>query len=245
MQGPAELLPVSSSGHLVLLGSDDKAFEVLLHAGTAVALGVALRGEVVEVASDLDRARVARIALTLAPAAIAGLLLEDRIEERLGRRAVAVAQAAGGTALLVADRAPAARAHVEATARDAFVIGLAQACALIPGVSRNGATLTAARLLGFRRDAASRMSRHAALPVIAGATALKLARLRELPRSPPYAAGVAAAFASSLAAARLVPRIDRLDSYAPFGLYRIALGVAVLAGCRRTTTRQDVAARSA
>ena len=227
VQGPAELLPVSSSGHLVLLGSDDKAFEVALHAATAAALVIALRGEVIEIARDLDADRLARIALTLAPAAIGGLLLEDRIEERLGRRAVAVAQVAGGAALLVADRAPASRTHGDAGARDALVIGLAQACALVPGVSRNGATLTAARLLGFRRDAASRMSRHAALPVIAGATALKLVRFRDLPRSPP-AAGVIAAFASSLLAARLVPRIDRLRTYAPFGVYRIALGTVFL-----------------
>lgn len=233
VQGPAELLPVSSSGHLVLLGSRDKAFEVFLHAGTAAALGIALRDEVVEVASGLDRARVVRIGWTLAPAALAGLLLERPTEERLGTQAVAVAQIAGGAALLIADRAPATRPHSDAGARDALLVGLAQACALVPGVSRNGATLTAARLLGFRRDAASRISRHAALPVIVGATALKLARLRRIPRSAPYAGGFAAAFASSLAAARLVPHIDRLRTYAPFGWYRIALGSLFLLNGRR------------
>ena len=216
---------MSSSGHLVLLGSDDKAFEVFLHAGTAAALVIALRDEVDEVASGLDSERVARIALTLAPAALAGLALDGPIERRLGTRAVALAQVAGGAALLVADRSPAVRAHADAGARDALLIGIAQACALVPGVSRNGATLTAARLLGFRRDAASRMSRHAALPVIAGATALKL---RDLPRSPAHVAGLTAAFASSLAAARLVPHIDRLRTYAPFGVYRIALGTFFL-----------------
>lgn len=229
-------MPVSSSGHLVLLGSRDKTFEVFLHAGTAAALVVALRGEVLEVASELDRKRAARILFTLAPAALAGVAFEGAIERRLGRRAVAVAQVVGGAALLVADRAPARRVHADAEARDALLIGLAQACALAPGVSRNGATLTAARLLGFRRDAASRMSRHAALPVIAGATALKLLRLRRRspaggPSSlPQYAAGAAAAFVSSLLAARLVPRIDRLDSFAPFAIYRIALGGRYLSG---------------
>jgi undecaprenyl-diphosphatase len=209
----------------VLLGSDDKAFEVFLHAGTAAALVIALRDEVAEVASGLDSERLARIALTLAPAALAGLALDGPIEKRLGKRAVAAAQVAGGAALLAADRSPGMRAHSDAGARDALLIGVAQACALVPGVSRNGATLTAARLLGFRRDAASRMSRHAALPVIAGATALKL---RDLPRSRAHVAGLTAAFASSLAAARLVPRIDRLRTYAPFGLYRIALGTFFL-----------------
>jgi undecaprenyl-diphosphatase len=226
VQGPTELLPVSSSGHLVLLGSRDKTFEVFLHAGSAAALLLALRSEVVEVVSGLDTERLMRIVLTLAPAACLGFLLEDRIERRLGRGAVAVAQVVGGTALLVADMAPARRPHSDASARDAFVIGLAQACALVPGVSRNGATLTAARLLGFRRDAASRMSRHAALPVIAGATAVKLLRLRDRSPTPQHAVGAAAAFVSSLTAARLVPRIDRARSYAPFALYRIALGLA-------------------
>jgi undecaprenyl-diphosphatase len=233
VQGPAELLPVSSSGHLVLLGSRDKSFEVFLHAGSAAALLLALRDEVVEIASGLDGERLVRIGLTLAPAAIAGVLFEDQIEAKLGTRSVALAQVAGGAALIAADLAPADRAHADATPRDALVIGLAQACALIPGVSRNGATLTAARLLRFRRDAASRMSRHAALPVIAGATALKLVRIRTSFRQGPVpkrklAAGAIAAFVSSLAAARLVPRNDRLESYRPFGMYRIALGLAFL-----------------
>ena len=209
-------MPVSSSGHLVLLGSDDKSFEVFLHAGTAAALLV-----------TGQRPRVDPLAaLTAAPAAVAGLLLEKPLERRLGRRSVGVGQVLGGSALLLADRAPEQREESSAGPRDALLIGLAQACALVPGVSRNGATLTAARLLGFRRDAASRMSRDAALPVILGATALKLVRLRDAPPKPAYAAGFAAAFASSLAATRLIPHIDRLRSYAPFAVYRVVLGVA-------------------
>ena len=209
------MLPVSSSGHLVLLGSDDKAFEVFAHAGTAAALLIAL---------PPPRFRP----LTVAPAAVAGLALERPIEQRLGQRAVAVAQIAGGLALLLSDRAPERRAEADACARDDLLVGLAQAMALVPGVSRNGATITAARLLGFQRQAASRISREAALPVIAGATALKLARLRAAKPAPAHAAGFAAAFASGLAATRLVPRIDRLPSYAPFALYRVALGVIAL-----------------
>ena len=204
---------MSSSGHLVLLGSDDKAFEVFLHAGTAAALLVS---------GPVPRPTL-RTALTLAPAAIAGLALGDVVEQRLGRRAVALGQVAGGLGLLLADRAPERRSDSDAGVRDALAIGLAQACALVPGVSRNGATLTAARLLGFRRDAASRMSRDAALPVIAGATALTLVRMRGEPPTRTHAVGFAAAFVSSLGAARLIPRIDRVP-LAAFGAYRIALG---------------------
>lgn len=156
---------------------------------------------------------------------MAGLALEGPVERRLGKRAVAVGQVLGGIALLLADRAPERRSDDDARARDELLIGLAQACALVPGVSRNGATITAARLLGFRRESAGRISRDAALPVIAGATALKLVRLRGTRPTPEHVAGFGAAFASGLVAARLAPRIDRLRSYAPFALYRIALGV--------------------
>jgi undecaprenyl-diphosphatase len=164
--------------------------------------------------------------LTVVPAALAGLAFERPIEDRLGRRTVATAQIAGGLALLLADAAPERRS--EPRARDELLIGLAQACALVPGVSRNGATLTAARLLGLRRRAASRLSREAAVPLIAGATALKLLRLHGARPAPSHLAGFAAAFASGAAAARLAPRVDRLPSYAPFGIYRIVLGVIAL-----------------
>ncbi|MDQ4041058.1 MAG: undecaprenyl-diphosphatase, partial [Actinomycetota bacterium] len=109
---------------------------------------------------------------------------------------------------------------------------LAQAAALVPGVSRNGATITAARLLGFRREAASRISREAALPVIAGATALKGYRLarRGVPArlATAFGVGTAAAFASTLASARLVRSVDRGHSLLPYAAYRTALaGLAI------------------
>jgi undecaprenyl-diphosphatase len=195
----------------VLLGSRDKSLEVFLHAGTACAL-------------PPRRLPGPLTLLTVAPAALAGLLFEKRIERTLDTRAVAAGQLVGGLTLLLADRAPGRRAAADAGPRDALAIGLAQACALAPGISRNGATLTAARLLGFEREAAGRLSRDAAVPVIAGATALKLLRLDRTAPASAYAAGFVAAFLSSRAAARLVPRIR---SYTPIALYRIVLGTAV------------------
>jgi undecaprenyl-diphosphatase len=232
---------VSSSGHLVLVPAllgwsyvelDDelrKSFEVALHAGTACALLIALRGEVAEAVRALDGPRVVRHLLSLAPAGAAALAFERPIERRLGSaRGVARAQAAAGLALAAADRRPAVRSHDEARAWDALAIGLAQACALAPGVSRNGATLTAARLLRFERPAANRLSRHAALPIILAATGLKGYRLwkRGLPRelATPFALGFAAAFCSTLASAPLVRVVDEARSYAPFAAYRVALG---------------------
>ena len=243
LQGPVELLPVSSSGHLVLVpalarspyvaldAELRKAFEVALHLGTAAALLIALRREVAEVLRALDAPRALGAALAFAPPAAAGLCLERPIEERLGApRTVATAQVVAGLALGVADRRPAERPVGAAGAVDHLLIGLAQAAALAPGVSRNGATLTAARLRRFERPAASRLSRHAALPIILGAAALKGTRLarRGLPAElhVAFAAGAVAAFVSTLASSRLLDRMDRAPSYAPFALYRVALGGA-------------------
>ena len=245
LQGPAELLPISSSGHLVLVPAllgwsyvelDDelrKSFEVALHAGTAFALMIALRHEVVEVVRELDARRLVRHALEFIPPGAAALVFERPIERRLGSaRGVAVAQVAGGVGLAAADSCAAVRSHRDAGAGDALAIGLAQACALAPGVSRNGATLTAARLLRFERPAANRLSRHAALPIILAAAGLKGYRLwrRGLPRelAAPFAAGAAAAFGSTLISSRLVPLVDGARSYLPFAAYRVALGAVAL-----------------
>jgi undecaprenyl-diphosphatase len=210
-----------------------KAFDVALHTGTAAALAIALREEVAEVLRSLDARRLLGIALTLAPAAVLALAFESPIERRLGSpRSVAVAQICAGMALGIADRSPAVRSYSDAGLVDHLVIGLDQAAALVPGVSRNGATLTAARLRRFERPAASVLSRHAALPVIAGATALKGLRLARsgLPRDlrGPFAAGAATAFVSTLASSRLVARMDRARSYGPFAAYRVALGAFAL-----------------
>ena len=246
VQGPTELLPVSSSGHVALLPRllgwhgyvrmDDelrKSFEVALHAGTAAALLIALRAEVREVLRSISAERVVRHGLEILPPAIAATLWERPIEQRFGdERSVALSQIAGGVALAAADRRPALRVHGDAGAIDALAIGLGQAAALVPGVSRNGATLTAARLRRFERRSANRLSRHAALPIIAAATGLKAGRLakRGLPRElrAPFAVGAAAAFASTLASARLVRLVDSAPSYAPFAAYRVGLGAAAL-----------------
>lgn len=250
LQGPTEVLPVSSSGHLALapwlLGWDferlepglRKTFEVALHGGSGAALALASLGE----AAELRRgARL--LVLALAPSVALGYAYEGAIEARLGTPAsVARGLIAGGVAMALADRLSGTRRGSEADARDALWLGLAQACALHPGVSRGGATLTAARLRRFAPADAELLSRQMALPVIVGASALKAWRLRS--RRPPaelrsaFLAGTVAAFASTLASGRLL-RARGEVSLMPVATYRIALGAAVLLRVRssaRSTT---------
>ncbi|MDX6664901.1 MAG: undecaprenyl-diphosphatase, partial [Solirubrobacteraceae bacterium] len=165
LHGPTELLPISSSAHTELvpwlldweyaeLDADlRKAFEVAVHAGTAAALLIVLRDEVGEAVSELDGRRLVLLAGSFVPAALAGYLLERPIEQRLGSaRPIACGLIAGAVAMALADATrPSTRTREEAGLADALALGLAQACALMPGVSRNGATLTAARLRGFAR----------------------------------------------------------------------------------------------
>jgi undecaprenyl-diphosphatase len=250
LHGPAELLPVSSSGHVAvipwLLGWSDgelddelrKSFEVALHAGTAAALTITLRDEVVEAVRGLDRRRITLIALSFVPPAIAGFALERPIEARLGTPGTVAAGLLAGSALMaLADRAPQARRHQKAGAADALWLGVAQACALVPGVSRNGATLAAARLRRFTRADANRLSRHVALPVIAGATTLKGVRLYRRGVEPDarraLAAGAAASFASTLLSTWLIGRVERDRSLLPYAAYRVALAALIIARSRR------------
>ncbi len=251
LHGPAELLPVSSSGHMTLIpwlldwpyGNLDpelrKAFEVALHAGTAAALLVALRDEVADAATGFDRRRATLVALSFAPPAIAGLLLERPIERRLGTApTIAVGLLLGSAAMALADRFGATgRSREEAGAADAIWLGAAQACALMPGVSRNGMTLAAARWRGFDREDANALSRHVALPIIVGATALKGTRLarRGLPKgmTTRFAVGVAASFASTLGSTWLIRQVERDRSLAPYAAYRTALALVVLTRGRR------------
>lgn len=251
LHGPAELLPISSSGHTELVPwlldwpyaeldpELRKAFGVALHAGTAAGLLIALRGEVGEAARDLDRRRVTLIALSFLPPAVMGLRFERTIEEKLGTPgSIAAGLVLGSVLMVVADRVgPQERTRDEAGAADALALGLGQAAALIPGVSRNGASLAAVRLRGFKRTDANALSRHVALPVIVGASLLKGTRLarRGLPPgiAAAFAVGTAASFASTLASAWIVRKVERDRSPAPYALYRVALAGVVAARLRR------------
>jgi undecaprenyl-diphosphatase len=181
LHGPAELVPVSSSGHVAAVpwllrwevagwdGARRKELEVALHAGTAAALLAVLRP---------GRVRPLLQAAAFAPPATVGFLFERRIEQRLGTPpTLAGGLLIGAAALVLADRREGSRDDRDAGIVDGLVLGLAQTAALMPGVSRSGATLSAARTRGFRRAPASRLSWEVALPIVAGASALKVWRV--------------------------------------------------------------------
>ena len=253
VQGPTELLPVSSSAHLRivpwLLGweldetvaaEDRKAFEVAVHCGAALALLIGQRRLIVEEARQLDARRVSVIALSFLPAVATGLTLESVIDKRLGGpRATAVGLIAGSVAMVAADRAPRDRTGGDARPLDGFVIGCAQAAALAPGVSRNGSTLAAARARGFGRAHANLLSRTVALPVITAAAARKGMTLRKRRRTisadqkRAAAAGVAVAFVSTLASQGLIRVIERDRALWPYAAYRVGLAGVILAKARK------------
>jgi undecaprenyl-diphosphatase len=246
-QGPTELLPVSSSGHTTLIPFlagwpyaelDDelrKSFEVALHTGAGLALAIDMRRELIDATRGLDRRRAGVIALSLAPPAVVGCALRPFIERRLGGpRSIAVALAGGAIAMAVADRGAADgdRSQLDACPRDGLALGFAQAVALIPGVSRNGATLAAARARGFGRRDAQTLSWHAALPVILGAGVLDAARTARRGSTRRTRAtlvgGGASAFLSTLASARLLRRGDLAGrALLPYALYRLLLAGVV------------------
>jgi undecaprenyl-diphosphatase len=250
VQGPAELLPISSSAHIVLIpwlaGWDwetidpevRKSFEVALHAGAAAALLVGQRKLIAEELRAFDMRGAVVLALSFLPAAVVGYQFERPIERRLGGpRATAYGLLAGAAAMLASDTRPQLRGRGEAGAADGLALGMAQAAALAPGVSRNGITLAAARWRGFSRDQANLLSRTIALPIIVGATALKGVRLSrrgapaKLRRS--MAIGVGASFASTLASQRLIGLVERDRALWPYAAYRGTLAAAVLFKLRR------------
>lgn len=265
---------MSSSGHLALVprllgwdcaelpGDVRKTFDVALHAGSAPALLVALR--------SVGLGRPDALALTLLPPAILGLAFEDAIEQRLGTvESVATAQLVAGAALLGADlwaeargrsgaaggrakRAGPSGAQREAPdALDHLLVGLAQAAALVPGVSRSGAALTAARLRRLSRHASMHLSLRAALPVTVAAGALKAARMvgdarRDEARGrracgdagggdmrAALAVGATAALGSALASLPLLRLVERRGGLRALACYRMGLGVAALLLNRR------------
>jgi undecaprenyl-diphosphatase len=279
VQGLGEFLPISSSAHLALVpwvaGWQDPglAVDVALHLGTLVALLVYFRQDLVRlgralwatarerrIGDDLERRLSVLVLIGCVPGVLAGMALEHKAEAAF--RApwlIACALVVMGGILYLADRLAARARPIAALGlRDALLIGCAQAAAIVPGVSRSGSTITAARLLGLDREAAARFSFLLAIPITAGAAAYKLLPVLAVEAAgrvgleaslgpamgklaPKHADFVAAggfqgttvlaivvAGVSGYLAIAWLLRSIRTSSYLPFALYRFAVGAAVL-----------------
>ncbi len=267
VQGLTEFLPVSSSGHLVivpwLFGWNDfetmstaraiataRAFDTALHLGTLVAVLIYLRKDLIvyishgaqlifnrkQPASQAGR-RAWLLVLSAVPAGIVGAAFEDKITEKLGSPAlISVSLIIFGVVLIWADRQATAKNYSQTvdtfTMRNALLIGAAQVLALNPGTSRSGITITAARLSGYSRDAAARLSFLMSVPIISGAVIFKLAKLVRdgIPDGLliPMIVGIFVAGISGWLAMWSMIRLVRTKTFAPYVVYRCLIGAGVL-----------------
>jgi undecaprenyl-diphosphatase len=248
VQGLGEFLPISSSGHLIvfpwLLGwpVQSLSFDVALHLGTLVAVLAAFARDWWRLfggaLAGLRRRRMtpeARmlglLALGSIPAGVAGLLLEEWAETVFRSPAlVATTMALLGGVLYLADGRAAAGEGVasEISLRDALIIGSAQALALVPGVSRSGATISTALLLGHRRQDAARFSFLLATPITAAAALLKVPHLFQDGDLGLVGPGMLTAAVFGLLSIRVLLAYVRTRNYRPFVYYRWAFALLVL-----------------
>ncbi len=257
-QGLTELLPISSSGHLILVPwfadweylrqneGFNQTFDVALHLGTLTAVVVYFWSDVTRLIvawlRSVRRLRVEhddeRIAwlifVATIPAALAGALGAEVIADHLGEPwQIAILIAVFAILLWLADRLPARREAADLRLRHGLFLGIAQSLALMPGVSRSGVTITAGRFLGLDRDAAARMSFLLLVPTVFGAavwTGVKDVVLGELPAGwvGPFVVGMLAAAAGGLLAIDLLLGYVRRHTYTVFVIYRLALALLIL-----------------
>jgi undecaprenyl-diphosphatase len=250
VQGITEFLPISSSAHLILVplltGWPDQGLliDIAVHVGSLGAVLLYFRGDLQAMLggalrapggrADPGRRLILLIGLATLPILAAGLALGSAGTENL-RSLVVIGWSSllFGIVLYLADRfAPRQLVVEEMTVRGALLIGFAQTLALIPGTSRAGITMTAARLLGFRRDEAARFSMLLAIPTIlaaGGLLALDVVRLGARGTGPAALLAAVLAFGAALAAIVLMMRWLQHASFTPFVVYRCVLGILLLA----------------
>jgi undecaprenyl-diphosphatase len=258
VQGATELLPISSSGHLILvpwladwqyLKENDhfnQTFDVALHLGTLVAVVAYFRHDIVRLVHAFVRSVRHRriegadertawfIAAATVPAALIGALGENVIADRLGEPwQIAIFLALFAVLLWIADRRPQTRHIDDLTLGRSFAVGVAQALALAPGVSRSGVTITAGRFLGLDRDSAARFSFLLLVPITLGAVLFKGLTdvvFGDLPPGSvgPFVVGVIASAVSGFAAIVFLLRYVRSHSYDVFVVYRLLAAAVVV-----------------
>lgn len=260
VQGATEFLPISSSAHLYaipyLFGLSDPllsslAFGAVIHLGTLAAVLVALRRDVLRLAGvalrtatsmgrhrgdHADERLIVAIVLGTVPAFALGLAAGDLLDTAVRTPLVVAAAVTTGALLLwFAERVGTRERPLQSVGViDGLMVGLAQALALIPGISRSGATISGGLFLGFRRDAAARFGFLLGIPAIAGAGTIELKHLLESSEglsasAPLLAIGVVSAFLSGLVAIKLLFRILNGGSTRIFVAYRLAFAAVLVA----------------
>ena len=250
VEGATEFIPVSSTGHLILateaLGLDAESprmlvFNIVIQLAAILAVVWVYRDKILDVVRRLPTDRAARrlatsIIAASVPAAILGLLFDDAIEGLFNTRAVLGALVVGGVAMLAveafAERRAARVMRVDDVGTaDALKVGVAQCLALFPGVSRSASTILGGVAFGLSRVASTEFSFFLAIPIMVGASGLKLVKGADGLSSadvPFFAVGCLVAFASALVVIRFLIRFVAQHSFRVFAWYRIVFGLALL-----------------
>ena len=246
IQGLTEFLPVSSTAHLLmagrLLGYEDPAFTVMIQLGSMLAIMWLYRVKIATVVrglpSDRDAQRFALMLLVaVVPALVAGALFADYVQAVLfeSLRVIAVAFIAGGVVMLLVERfrpAPVVLDAERTPLSRAFGVGLCQMLALVPGVSRSGATIVGGMLMKLDRPAAAEFSFFLAMPTMVAAFVYQLVQVRAYmaaERAAEIAIGFVMAFIASAVVVKPFLYFVRRSGFAPFAWYRIAFGAGLLA----------------
>ena len=249
IQGLTEFLPVSSSGHIEIgaylldvQSSDNLLFAIIVHAATALSTIVIFRKDIIEIIKDLFKFEwnestqfVAKVALSMIPVGIIGVLFEDKIEALFAGNIAFVAFMLLITGFLLTITYYTKDGTKKVTFGRAIIIGLAQAIAILPGISRSGTTIATSLYLGVEKSRATRFSFLMVLPPILGAALLKTLDFIKEPElaagdisGVALIAGFIAAFASGLLACQWMIRIVRQGKLIYFAVYCIIVALVVL-----------------
>jgi len=247
VEGATEFLPISSTGHLIIVGdllqfNDDKAkvFDIVIQLAAILAVCWEYRRKLIDTALHITSQSQAQkftlnLAIAFLPAALLGLVFHEQIKTYLfSPLTVAIALILGGFAILAIEHFPLKVKTVSIDAmshKQALQIGFAQAAALIPGVSRAGATILGGMMFGLNRRTATEFSFFLAIPIMFAATAydlLKSWQLLSLDDFPMFAVGFVTAFLSALVAIKFLLRFVASHDFKVFAYYRIALGLIVI-----------------
>ncbi len=245
VQGLTELLPISSSAHLNLIPwifnwNIPESFDVALHFGTLLAIGLfffkdwisLIKGgykQVVKKEKSTEGRMFCYIVIATIPGGIIGFLLDHFAGDTLANMPllIAIALIIMGIILYIVDKkAPSKTKYEQMTFKQTFLIGLSQALAFIPGVSRSGVTMTTGRIMGVERESTAKYSFMLSAPIVLGATIYKF---KDFVFNIPFVVGVLASFLVGIAVIKFLLQYLQKGSFKIFAIYRVIIGIAIIA----------------